>query len=378
MARTDLNLHRQRVADRGVPTRVLLIDTDESVLAALSGRLAGAGFETTCVRSAQAALELADRDWFPVILCAGQMPAQMSTMDGLSFTAALREREGDASYIILMFDQVSTDELERGYSVGVDDYLSTHAADAEVLSRISAGLNTALLRRELRKSQALLAESQAQRVPDDKEELAVRLRSEIARARRYRRSISVLLLGVHPIATEQRGAQKVKASKRVIDPQAGAQFVRTLQGVIRIEIDTVLLYEQSEQQLQFAIVLPETGPAEVSKIRSRVRAALEMRLREHPTMAGAFDVSVGAASTDASSTRPLSAEEFMAAAEDCRRCMASCGARRLAAVQTSVMNQVAIPCRYGYAVADHCLEIDQRYGEDEHAEPAEAAVAHSK
>jgi len=356
----------------------LLIDTDESVLASLNSRLANAGFEVVCARSAQEALELADRDWFPVILCAGQMPTQTSIMDGLSFAAKLREREGDASYIILMFDQVSTDELERGYASGVDDYLSTRAADAEVLSRISAGLNTAMLRRELRKSQALLAESQAQRAPDDKEQLAVRLRSEIARARRYRRSISVLLLGVHPIATEQRGALKANTGKRAIDPQAGAQFVRTLQGVIRIEIDTVLVYAQSERQLEFAIVLPETGPAEVSKIRSRVRAALEMRLREHPTMAGAYNVSVGAASTDATSTRPLSAEEFMAAAEDCRRCMASCGARRLAAVQTSVMNQVAIPCRYGYAVADHCLEIDQRYGEDQQAERAKAAVAHSK
>jgi hypothetical protein len=39
--------------------------------------------------------------------------------------------------------------------------------------------------------------------------------------------------------------------------------------------------------------------------------------------------------------------------------MATLGAQRLAAVQASVVNQVAIPCRHGYAVADHCLEIAQ-------------------
>lgn len=367
---TDINLHRRRANDLGVPARVLLVEADDAVLASLSGRLSGAGFAVTCARSGKEALQLTNDDWFPVVLCADRMPM----MDGLSFAAKLREREGDASYIILTSDQVSASELERGYASGVDDYLSTRAADAEVLSRISAGLNTATLRRELRKSQALLAESQAQRSPDDKEQLSVRLRSEIARARRYRRSISVLLLGVHPIASERNDDSKATARQDKIDPQVGAQFVRALQGVIRIEIDSVLLYAQSEQHLQFAVVLPETGPAEVSKIRSRVRAALEMRLRDHPTMAGAFDVSVGAASTDASSTRPLTTDEFLAAAEDCRRCMASCGARRLAAVQTSVMNQVAIPCRYGYAVADHCLEIDQRYGEDQRDGASEATA----
>lgn len=376
--RTDQNLHRKRVNDPDAPRRVLLIEANASVLSALSARLAQAGFDVTPASNGREALDLADRDWFPVVLCARELPV----MDGLTFAASLREREGDASYIILTFDVVADGvaaaDLKRGFESGIDDYLSTSAADAEVYSRVAAGLNTAALRRELRKSQALLAESQAQRVSDDMEELATRLRSEIARARRYRRSISVLVLGVHPIATEQRGAKQSAvqsgARRNAIDPQVGAQFVRALQGVIRIEIDTVLLYSQGEQHLQFAIVLPETGPAEVSKIRSRVRAALELRLREHPGLAGAYDVSVGAASTDASSTRALSSDEFLAAAEDCRRCMASCGARRLAAVQTSVMNQVAIPCRFGYAVADHCLEIDQRYGEDEGAE----AVADAK
>lgn len=346
------------------------MDADESVLASLGERLAKAGFEATPARSAKEALGLVDRDWFPVVLCAARMPA----MDGVAFAAALREREGDASYLILTSEDVSRSELERGFAAGADDYLSTRAADAEVFSRVSAGLNTAGLRRELRKSQALLAESQSQRAPDDKEQLEVKLRSEIARARRYRRSISVLLLGVHPIATERRGAPQSSTDRRPIDPQTGAQFVRVLQGVIRIEIDSVLLYSQSDHHLQFAIVLPETGPAEVSKIRSRVRTALESKLREHPALAGAYDVSVGAASIDTSSTRALSSDEFLAAAEDCRRCMASCGARRLAAVQTSVMNQVAIPCRYGYAVADHCLEIDQRYGGEQPVDSVAAAA----
>jgi hypothetical protein len=98
-------------------------------------------------------------------------------------------------------------------------------------------------------------------------------------------------------------------------------------------------------------------------------------------MVDAFDVSVGAASVDPSSERlDLTAAELLAAAENCRRCMASCGARRLAAVQSSVVSQVAIPCRHGYAVADHCLELDHRYADEDkarpeyHADPAGVAI----
>jgi GGDEF domain-containing protein len=136
-----------------------------------------------------------------------------------------------------------------------------------------------------------------------------------------------------------------------------------LQGVIRIEVDAVVQYETTDKHVQFAIVLPETGPAEISTIRSRVRAALLQCLREHS--ANSFEVSVGAASVDPSIDRPaLTAGELLEAAENCRRCMASCGARRLAAVQSSVISQVAIPCRAGYAVADHCLELDHRYARE--------------
>jgi hypothetical protein len=149
-----------------------------------------------------------------------------------------------------------------------------------------------------------------------------------------------------------------------LEDSARVAFMQALQGVIRIDIDTVVLYESSERHVQFGVVLPETGPAEIAVIRSRVRAALLQCIREQPAMIDVFDVSVGAASVDPSIDRPaLTAEELLTAADLCRRCMSSCGARRLAAVQASVVSQVAIPCRYGYAVADHCLELDHRYAD---------------
>jgi hypothetical protein len=151
-----------------------------------------------------------------------------------------------------------------------------------------------------------------------------------------------------------------------MDDSARLAFMQALQGVIRIEIDTVVLYESSDRHAQFAIVLPETGPAEIAIIRSRVRAALTQSIRERRAMVDAYEVSVGAASVDPTIDRPaLTADELLAAAELCRRCMSSCGARRLAAVQASVVSQVAIPCRYGYAVADHCLELDHRYANEQ-------------
>jgi hypothetical protein len=101
-----------------------------------------------------------------------------------------------------------------------------------------------------------------------------------------------------------------------------------------------------------------------------MRAALLQTIRDQVAMVDAFDVSVGAASVDPSSDRVgLTAAELLAAAENCRRCMASDGARRLAAVQSSVVSQVAIPCRHGYAVADHCLELNHRYADENKERP---------
>jgi len=374
-AETVLDLPKGRAREQGLPAKVLLVDDDDLELLLMGDRLSASGFQVTVAANGEEALSILERQWFPVILADWQMPV----MDGIQLIEKLRARGGDESFFIMLSARATSEDCERGYCAGVDDYLSKKSADTEIIARIEAGLNTVALRRSLRQSRAALAiaQSQPERPSGDaKAQLVTRLQSEMARARRYRRSCSVLLLGVYPLsAIVTTDSSRIREAGTITD-SVQLDFLQALQGAIRTDVDTVMLYESSDQHMQFAIVLPETGPAEVSIIRSRVRAALLQRIREHATMFEAFDVSVGAASVDPSiDSAELMASELLAVAENCRRCMASCGLHRLTAVQSSVVSQVAIPCRYGYAVADHCLELDHRYADDRLANvPQPAAV----
>jgi DNA-binding response OmpR family regulator len=357
-SKSALDLPQQHVRERDIPAKVLLADDDELELSLMSDRLIASGFDVTVASNGEEALKLLDREWFPVVMTDWHMPV----MDGIQLVEKLRERGGDDSYFIMLSIRTSSDDVERGYCAGVDDYLSKKATDTEIMARIEAGLNTVALRRSLRQSRAALAITQSRSdtaFVDAKSQLLLKLQSEIARAKRYRRACSVLLLGVHPTVAETDSALR-------LDDEVRVAAMHALQGTLRIDIDSVALYDTGESHMQFAVVLPETGPAEVAVVRSRVRAALQQCLREHlraPALA-AFDVSIGAASVDIAVERsPLTPEALLAVAENCRRCMSSCGARRLMAVQSSVISQASIPCRHGYAVADHCLELDHRYAD---------------
>lgn len=370
-----------RAREHGIPAKILLVDDDELELSLMADRLRAVGYEIAIAHNGEEALRTLDEQWFPLILADWHMPV----MDGLQLIEQIRLRGGSDSYFIMLSGRASSEDFERGYSAGVDDYLSKKWPDADLLARIEAGLNTVALRRSLREARAALAESQTahwldaktqspdagQGEPDARTELLNRLQVEIARARRYRRSCSVLVLGVGAPAVSN-----ANSAAATIDANLQEAFMNVLKGGIRLDVDFVVLYESNNRQMQFAVVLPETGPAEVATIRSRIRAALARYMRDNAAMSDAFDLSIGAASADPAINKAnLKAAELLDAAEHCRDCMATCGARRLAAVQTSVINQVAIPCRYGYAVADHCLELAQRYAAEQQAVAAIADPA---
>lgn len=359
-SKSALDLPQLHVRQRDIPSKILIADDDDLELSLMSDRLRANGFDVTVAANGDEALKLLEREWFPVVMTDWQMPV----MDGIQLVEKLRERGGDDSYFIILSIRTSSEDVERGYCAGVDDYLSKKATDTEILARIEAGLNTVALRRSLRQSRAALAITQSRNdaaFVDAKSQLTLKLQSEIARAKRYRRPCSVLLLGVHPTLPGANATATLTDSIRVAAMHA-------LQGALRIDIDTVALYDTGEDHMQFAVVLPETGPAEVAVVRGRVRTALQHCLREQlgsPDASAVFEVSIGAASVDVALERSaLTPEALLAVAENCRRCMASCGEKRLIAVQSSVISQAAIPCRHGYAVADHCLELEQRYADN--------------
>jgi DNA-binding response OmpR family regulator len=345
-----------------VPTKILVVDDDELELSLMADRLKAAGFDVVTAQNGEAALHLLEEQWFPIVLTDWQMPV----MDGIQLIERLRDRGGDDSYFIMLSIRTSREDLERGYGAGVDDYLSKKSPDAELLARIRAGFHTVGLRRSLRQTRAALIGSKlsADRADDSRSQLLGRLATEIARARRYRRPCSLLMLGVQ-INRAPQAKQDV-----VITPELHEALMQAVRGVIRIDIDWAGPYDDNEKgaraTLGFAIVLPETGPPEAISVRSRIRGALQQKMRELVGADAHLELSVGAASVDPSGDNSqLTAESMLATAGRCRRCMSDRGVSRLHAVQASVANKVAIPCRQGYAVADHCLELQQRNAEQD-------------
>lgn len=250
---------RLSVLAKALPMRVLLVDDDELEQELLADRLRGAGFEVTCANNGEHALALLQDRWYPLTITDWQMPV----MDGLTFTEALRSSGAD-TYVIMLTMHGANVDYERGYLAGVDDYLTKKTPDAELFARIHAAFNTLALRRTLKDTQALL-ESSA-RVDDVSGALAPkeshrRLHSEIRRAQRYHRELSVIVVSVR----DDHGGTPANAVLK--------DLIQTLERGLRADVDWIGRLDQA-RCAEFVVVLPEAAAADLPAIRDRVLAAL--------------------------------------------------------------------------------------------------------
>jgi len=186
---------RMSVLGRALPSRVLLVDDDELELELMADRLEAAGFEVACASHGEAALQLIEQQWYPLVITDWLMPV----MDGIAFTEELRGRGTTDTYIIMLTMREASVDYERGYVAGVDDYLSKRVPDAELFARITAAFNTLALRRSLKEAQAALEQAAAIDAESGAfalRELFTRLHGEIRRGQRYGRKLTLLTVGV--------------------------------------------------------------------------------------------------------------------------------------------------------------------------------------
>jgi DNA-binding response OmpR family regulator len=334
---------RMSVLGGALPSRILVVDDDELELALICDRLESAGYTVSRAGNGQEALALIDQQWYPVVIIDWQMPV----MDGIQFTEALRARGNDETYIIMLTMREGNMDFERGYHSGVNDYLTKRLPDADLFARITAAFNTLTLRRSLAHAQSAL-ESAGPLDPTSgafsSKELLTRLQSEVTRAQRYGRMVSVMTVGIH--CTEPG---------RKPDSDAVKGVVRTIHSTVRAHVDWIGRVD-AEAGNVFAVVLPEAGTAEVVPVNRRLRAALQ-ELLDGPLSAAALKVDFGAASLQRNpdAGRTLTAADLIDVAEKCRDCPGYKGPVQLTAVQCSVGNGAAIVCRHGYAVDEHCM-----------------------
>ena len=331
---------RMSVLTRALPMRILLVDDDDLELALMADRIGAAGFEVERAMNGEEALTLLSQQWFPLVITDWQMPV----MDGIAFTEALRARGVDDTYVIMLTMRESSMDYERGYLAGVDDYLTKRLPDAELFARIHAAFNTLALRRSLKETQAALANAS----PVDTDtgaftltELLAKLQSELRRAQRYGRMLSVLTVSVHAAGSQQAPSPGVLKA-----------VVQALNKTVRTHVDWVARLDNAGSAPTFAIVLPEAAPGDGPKIKERVRAALA---QINPGGAK-LEYDYGLVSLDRTSGegRTVEANDLLSVAEQCRRCSGHAGPAQLSTVQRSVAAGVTIACRHGYAVDSHC------------------------
>ncbi len=335
---------RMSVLARALPMRILLVDTDELERSAFAERLNTAGFEVICAKDGRDALELINRQWFPLVLIDGQQPG-----DGIALIETLRARGTSDTYVSLLTRLEADVDYERGYAAGADDYLTRQLPDAGLTQRIHAAFNTIALRRSLQEAQQALIDA----APIDARTGAfsatatlTKLQAELHRTQRYGRKLSVLLIGMRATEPTLR-----------LDDAAVKSAVAIVQSTIRTHVDWVGHVEWTHQSVTLAVVLPEAAPSDGPKIKERLRLRL---LKLSGSAALAFDF--GLVGLEHGEDRAeLTAQDLLDVADHCRVCAGRVGPAQLRAVQRSVAVGATIACRHGYALDSQCalmLETD--------------------
>jgi PleD family two-component response regulator len=337
---------RLSVLTRALPSRILLVEDDEQDRELITRRLAAAGFEVKHAANGQEALDVLDRQWYPLVITDWQMPV----MDGLELTQALRARGAEDTYVIMLTMREASTDFEQGYVAGVDDYLTKKVSDAELFARIYAAFNTLALRRSLREAQVAVTE---QAVSVDVEsgafssgEVQGRLLSEIRRGQRYGRQLTLITLGV----------QVAGAPAHACAPNAAI-----LKGVVQAIDSTVRAYVDWIGRMEtaigaaFVVVLPEAGISEAPAVKERMMGALNRYAGSGVPAPLRFTYGVAALERDGNEGAPVDADEMLKVAEHCRGCPGHSGSEQLAAVQRSVATHTGIVCRHGYVVDNECV-----------------------
>ena len=94
------------------------------------------GHEVVSAENGREALELFNKDFFPIILTDWLMPE----MNGIELCKTIRESSTERYvFIILLTAKDSKDDIVVGLEAGADDYLTKPINNAELMARINTG-----------------------------------------------------------------------------------------------------------------------------------------------------------------------------------------------------------------------------------------------
>lgn len=128
-----------------VSPRVLVVEDDPQIRAALQRVLSLEGYETTIANDGQQALDYLSAGRFDAVV----MDVMMPFIDGLTVCKELRNR-GNYTPILLLTARHEVGDRVQGLDAGADDYLAKPFAIEELLARVRALLRRTIAHNETR------------------------------------------------------------------------------------------------------------------------------------------------------------------------------------------------------------------------------------
>ncbi|MCD8147724.1 MAG: response regulator transcription factor [Clostridiales bacterium] len=123
--------------------RILVVDDDKNTRWLTQTILETEGYQVLCAKDGEEALALLDREYIDLVVLDIMMPR----MDGYAFTEALRAVNTNLPILMVSAKQFPADR-NRGFRLGIDDYMVKPVDEEELLLRIKALLRRARIASE--------------------------------------------------------------------------------------------------------------------------------------------------------------------------------------------------------------------------------------
>jgi diguanylate cyclase (GGDEF)-like protein len=264
---------------------VLLVE-DSEMDRLFVGRALGRGnrYDVTPAASGEEALAIVETKVPDIILLDIMLPG----MSGLEVLRALRANPlTEATPILLLSGLTETQDVVEGLAQGANDYVTKPVVVPILIARIEALLRANALVRNLEAQKELLAKLAAYDeltgIPN-RRTVFQSLSLEFARAERYKRSLSVLMMDV----------DHFKSVNDRYGHAGGDVVLRDVATVVQTSLRTVDVVGRYGGE-EFCAILPETGVDGARRAGERVRAAVEAHAVNTGTHIIPVTISVGAA-----------------------------------------------------------------------------------
>lgn len=124
---------------------ILVVDDDKNTRMYFRAVLESGGYTVSVAENGEAALDVMDKEHVDLVVLDVMMPK----MDGYEFTKTLRECDNNLPILMVSAKQMPVDK-NRGFAVGIDDYMTKPVDQDEFLYRIKALLRRARIANERR------------------------------------------------------------------------------------------------------------------------------------------------------------------------------------------------------------------------------------